>query len=362
MWIVLGLGAFVAVAWLAVLVWVGAGRSPRGARLARIERSPHWSGGKFHNLHATPTMTGDKSTMEALREFAFSHVAGLKPEADIPVVRTDLHKLDRRADVVVWLGHSTLLVQTGGRRFLFDPVLTSRLPVSLFMRPFRGTAAYAPQDVPDVDYLVITHDHWDHLDRPTVRALRGRVGAVVCGLGVGEHLAYWGYAEEKIHELDWGESLRVSDGLTLRCLPARHFSGRLFQRDATLWASWLIDGPRRIFVSGDGGYDTHLREIGARYPGIDLAVMENGQYNTDWRYIHMLPSLLPQAIADLGPQRVLTYHNSKFALARHPWREPLDSIATHAEGQPWQLLTPRIGEVVDLGRQQRFGAWWRTVE
>ena len=190
------------------------------------------------------------------------------------------------------------------------------------------------------------------MDWKTVTALRDRVGQVVCSLGIGEHFEYWGYDPKKIHDLDWGESYGP-----LRCLPTRHFSGRMGQHK-TLWASYLIEGPRRIFVSGDGGYDERFKQIGEQYPDIDLAIMENGQYDKGWRYIHTLPRELPQAISDLGAARVLTYHNSKYSLANHSWTEPLDSIYEHAKGQPWQLLTPRIGEPIGLDEQQTSRKWW----
>ena len=127
----------------------------------------------------------------------------------------------------------------------------------------------------------------------------------------------------------------------------------------TLWASYLIDGPRRIFISGDGGYDERFKTFGEQYPGIDLAILENGQYDEGWHYIHTLPSELPTVISELGARRVLTYHNSKYALANHSWTEPLDSIYAHAQGKSWQLLTPRIGEQVRLNEQQTFSNWWR---
>ena len=346
--------------WLGRSLWVEAGRAPRGERLERIKRSSLWRDGQFVNEELTPQFTGDKGMWQVLYEFLFVKTAGLVPDADIPAVKTDLRALSRHRDVVVWLGHSSVFIQSGGVRYLFDPVLTTGLPVSLFMRPFKGAAVFTPDDIPDVDYLIITHDHWDHLDYKTVKALRERVGRVVCGLGIGEHFEYWGYDAAKIHEMEWGDSLAVNAGTTLHCLPSRHFSGRLTKRNQSLWASYLIDGPQRVFVSGDGGYDARFRRIGERFGHIDLAILENGQYNADWRYIHTLPSQLPREIEELRAARVLTYHNSKYALARHPWREPLDSIAAAATtGRPWQLLTPRIGDPVSLtDTTQSFPRWW----
>lgn len=346
--------------WLGTLLWVEAGQLPRGQRLERVQQSPQWADGEFHNQQTTPQFTGDKSAVRVMWDYLFSKIDGLSPSAPVPAVKTNLKSIGRDEEVVVWLGHSSVFVQTAGKRFLFDPVLTAALPVTLFMRPFKGADAYAPADIPPVDFLIITHDHWDHLDYRTVKALRRRVGAVVCPLGVGQHFEYWGWDASLVHEMDWGDSLAIDSTATLRCLPARHFSGRLLGRNRTLWASYLIDGARRIYVSGDGGYDGRFAAIGRQYPGIDLAIMENGQYNTQWRYIHMMPQLLPQAVDDLGARWLLTYHNSKYALARHRWNEPLDSIAANARGHAWQLLTPRIGQPVSLGeaQAQEFEQWW----
>lgn len=344
----------VSIGYLVFTTFQAAGRRARGERMERIKASPRYIDGEFRNMEETPAITGSKDAMRQLRQ----KVENLVPERNVPVVKTDLHALDRSEEVVLWLGHSTVFIQSGGVRYLFDPVLTSKFPVKVFMKPFLGTDAYTPEDIPEVDYLIVTHDHWDHLDRPTVRAIRSRVGRVVCALGIGQYFEDWGYPVEKIDELEWGDSVRINATTVLRCLPSRHFSGRLLRRNQTLWASYLIDGQRRIFVSGDGGYDSRFEQFGMDYPGIDLAIMENGQYNENWKYIHTMPDLLPKAIDELGPARVMTYHNSKFALARHPWTEPLDRILENSKGKPWRLLLPRIGEVVELDGSQEFVKWW----
>lgn len=335
------------------------GRAPRGERLERVKRSPNYRDGKFQNFHPTPTTTMEKGGLRGFWNFLFGKNPGLKPVHDLPVVKTDLHHLDRSAELVVWFGHSSYFIQSGGKRFLVDPVLTNHFPMSLMFSPFKGTEVYTPEDVPDVDFLVITHEHWDHLDYNTVKRLKDRIGKVVCGLGVGEHFEYWGFSPERIVEMDWNDSFRPDDSLTIYCLPARHYSNRKLKKDQTLWASFLIDGERRIYLSGDGGYDTHFAAIGERFPGIDLAVMENGQYDRDWRYIHMMPAELPQAIQDLRPRQVLTVHHSKYALCKHPWIEPLNHIYEESVHQSYKLLTPRIGELIDLCDTTAVtGKWW----
>ena len=220
----------------------------------------------------------------------------------------------------------------------------------------------SPDDMPDIDVLIITHDHWDHLDYHTVKRLRERIARVVCPLGVGSHFEYWEFAPDRITELDWNESFAVDNSTTIHALPARHFSGRGLKRDRTLWASFMLETPKRnIFLSGDGGYGSHLAAIGQRFPKIDFAVIENGQYNADWRYIHLMPDLFSRAVADLHPQYVLTIHNSKFALARHPWNEPMTDAANSADRDLFTLLTPRIGEKVLLDRPVPTERWWKPL-
>lgn len=339
--------AGVAVAALAVRPSFG--RMPRGERLARIERSPNYRGGQFRNLQPTPALTSDKGFVRNLLAFAFRSKAGLRPESPVPVVRTDLRTLDSARDQLVWFGHSSYLLLLNGRRILVDPVFRSAAPFDFLNKAFPGTDCYRPEAMPDVDLLVITHDHWDHLDYRTVCELRERIGTVVCPLGVGEHFEYWGFDPERIVELDWDEEAVPMAGLEIVCLPARHFSGRDFRRNRTLWASYLLRTPsRQIYIGGDGGYGTHFARIGRQFPDIDLAILENGQYNADWRYIHTMPEQLPQVVADLGARRVLTVHHSKYALARHPWDEPLKSAAALARHAPPSVLQPVIGEVVAL--------------
>lgn len=337
-----------------------AGRSPRGARLEKVRQSPQWNGRKFQNPHFTAIVTNGRGHWLDTMNLCQGTDKHKKPKSDVPSAKTSLKGLSQTDDVVVWLGHSSLFIQVEGKRFLFDPVLTNKLPVKPFMRPFPGADVYSPKDIPQVDYLIITHDHWDHLDYHTVKALEDSVGAVYCSLGIGESFAYWGYPEEKIHDMDWNDSVVLDNDIVLYCLPARHFSRRFLDAGKTLWASYLIETPnRKVFVSGDGGYDTHFKAIAERFPAIDLAIMENGQYDKHWEYLHTLPSELPQAIDDLGARKVITYHNSKFALASHPWTEPMELIYRHSRGKPWILLTPRIGERVFLDKQQGFLPWWR---
>ena len=206
-----------------------------------------------------------------------------------------------------------------------------------------------PDDMPDIDYLVISHDHWDHLDYNTVKKLKDRIGAVICPLGVGEHFEYWGFDKERLIELDWNEDANLAPGFMIHCLPARHFSGRGLTANQSLWASFLLETPsQKIYIGGDGGYDTHYAEIGNRFPDIDLVILENGQYNEEWSLIHLMPQYMAQTARDLKAKRVLTVHHSKYALAKHRWDEPLKNAEEMKNKDSLNVLIPEIGEVVAL--------------
>ena len=350
LWIVLSIVVMMAIVGIVFVNQPSFGRIPRGERLARIERSPNYRDGAFRNIHETPLMTSDKGRLQGLLDFLFKDKTGLQPDTALTVVKTDLRQLDPEEDVLVWFGHSSYLIQVDGKRVLVDPVFCMAAPVSFINKPFKGTDVYRPEDMPDIDYLVISHDHWDHLDYHTVRALKDRVGKVICGLGVGEHFEYWGFDRERIVELDWDDEVRLDSGFVVYCLPARHFSGRGLAANKTLWASFLLETPsRKIYLAGDGGYDTHFARIGERFPGIDLAILENGQYNEGWKYIHLMPDYLERAALDVKAKKVMTVHHSKYALAYHRWDEPLRNELDMAKNDSLHVLIPRIGEVVRWG-------------
>ena len=297
-------------------------------------------------------MTSDKNRWQAMWDFLFAKPERLKPAEAVPAVKTDLKKLDVNADLLVWFGHSSYLLQLSGRRILVDPVFCMASPVSFINKPFEGTDIYVPADMPDIDYLVISHDHWDHLDYNTVTQLRGRIHKVIVPLGVGEHFEYWGYDKDDIVELDWQEDATPEEGFIFHCLPARHFSGRGLKSNRTLWASFLVETPSlNVYIGGDSGYDTHFREIGEKYRDIDLAILENGQYNEDWKYIHTMPAYLGREARELGAKQIMTIHHSKYALARHPWDEPLENERRAEKEDSLNLLVSKIGEVVIFNQE-----------
>ena len=337
------------------------GRIPRGERLKRIENSRNYKDRKFRNFTPTSQITSDKSILYSLFDFLFRKVDDLRPKKAIPVKVTNLKEIDSHEDILVWLGHSTIYLQLDGKRMLIDPVLISASPVSFANRSFEGADYYTPDDIPDLDYMIVTHDHWDHLDYKTIKRLKDRTGKVICGLGVGEHFERWGFDQGQIIELDWNETTLLNDGFRIHCLPARHFSGRGLSANRTLWVSYMFQSPSmNIYISGDSGYDSHFAQIGEMFDRIDLAIMENGQYDKDWKYIHMLPEQQVQAVKDLHPVRFMTYHHSKYALGLHSWYEPLDKIEEAAGRDSLKLITPMIGQPVYLKDQsQQFEKWWK---
>lgn len=340
------------------------GKLPAGERLTRIKQSKHYLNGEFQNLSPTILSTGNKSRWKIFYEFVFNHIENLTPPGPIPSIKTNLKSLPLDRNFFIWFGHSSYLIQLDGKRFLIDPVLITGSPLSFINKMFEGSNIYSPNDMPEIDYLIITHDHWDHLDYKAVSQLKPKVDQVITSLGVGSHLEYWGYDPNKISELDWYQTNTLTNQITITALPARHFSGRGLSTNKTLWSSFMLQSPNEtIYIGGDSGYDHFYQDIAKRFPNISLAIMENGQYNQDWAKIHIQPNELVQAVKDLQPKKLLGVHNSKFALARHSWKEPLEQLYQHAQQEKLPLFTPMIGEVFYFSEENLpFAKWWDKVK
>ena len=217
--------------------------------------------------------------------------------------------------------------------------------------------------MPEIDYLLITHDHWDHLDYPSVIALEPKTKAVVAGLGVGAYFEHRGYPREKIGEADWFSVLELEPRLKIHVLPARHYSGRLLTRNKTLWVGYALESAdRRVFFSGDSGYGPHIQEIARKFGGFDLVVLDSGQYDARWANIHMTPEEAATAAEALNAKALLPAHVGKFALARHTWDEPFRRIAAASADKSYALLTPLIGEPIMLGGANHGSTKWQQVE
>ena len=348
----------------AFLQQAGFGQLPRGTRLEKIKQSSNYQNGKFQNMSHTPDLTEGVGYYTVAKEFLFAKKTRVRPAGPLPSVKTDLLKLDLTKDVLVWFGHSSYFIQIDGKRILVGPVLSgSASPVPFGAKAFKGADIYTAADIPSIDYLFISHDHWDHLDYETIKKLKPKIKTVICGLGTGAHFERWGYDNNKVIERDWNEKIVLEDGFTAYTAPARHFSGRGLARNKSLWVSYVLQTPTmRIFIGGDSGYDRHFLEIGKAFGPFDLAVIENGQYDRNWRYIHLLPNEVLQAAKDLNAKRILPVHSAKFVLGNHPWDEPLELITKNKEAKNLNLITPMIGEQVNLkDENQTFTKWWRNL-
>ncbi len=341
------------------------GATPSGERLERIKQSPNYKDGSFQNLSVTPDLTEGVSYYTVMKEFFFSDKKRSKPSEAIPSVKTDLLSLNSEENVLVWFGHSSYFIQVDGKTFLIDPVFSGAAsPVKFTTKAFEGTDIYTTEDLPEIDYLLISHDHWDHLDYETILKLKSKVKTIITGLGTGQHFESWGFSTEQIVEEDWNTEIPLESGFTIHTLPARHFSGRTFTRNKAIWTSFALLTPSlKLYLGGDSGYDFHFAEIGKQFGGFDLAILENGQYDKNWRYIHMLPDEVLKAANDLNVKRLFPVHSSKFALANHNWDAPLKTITELNKEVGLPLVTPKIGELVYLSDStQTFSKWWLELE
>lgn len=337
------------------------GKLPSGERLKKIEASPNYKDGKFQNLSFTPDLAEGETMLKVLKKFFFERDKRSKPKERIPSQKTDLKNLNTAENVLVWFGHSSYFLQIDGKKFLIDPVFSGAAsPIPLTTKSFPGSDVYTTDDFPEIDYLLISHDHWDHLDYETVLQLKPKIKTIITGLGTGAHLEHWGFNPEIIIEKDWNETANLENGFSIHITPARHFSGRSFTRNKALWVSFVLQTPsHKLFLGGDSGYDTHFSKIGTDFGPFDLAVVECGQYNTSWRNIHLMPDEMLRVAHDLNTKVMMPVHWGKFALALHAWDEPISLVTQNAKTENFPLLTPMIGEKVNLDSFETFESWWK---
>ena len=367
--------ALFAIIIVAVVVLVGStgwldalGAAPTGDRLARIQRSPNYRNGAFQNPEVSSLGTPG-STWQTMRRWLAGHEQRVPP-GPIPIVtltRADFARPPASGLRATWLGHSTVLVEIDGARVLFDPVWARRASPSSLVGPKRFHAPpLALEELPPLDAIVASHDHYDHLDRGVVRALARSASQskarFVVPLGVGAHLERWGVPAERITELDWSESSTVGP-LTFTATPARHFSGRGFDRNHTLWASWSVAGPRhRVFHSGDTGPFAGLAAIGAQHGPFSLTLVKIGAYGETWPDIHLTPEQAVDAHAKLRGELLLPIHWGTFNLAFHAWDEPAERVVAAAVAGGTRLVMPRPGESIEpASAPPAVRSWWRDV-
>jgi L-ascorbate metabolism protein UlaG (beta-lactamase superfamily) len=329
------------------------------------ERSPNFHDGVFVNLEPA-SFNIDR---EEQRNIVWELIAGraeARPPTEIPLVIPEPRAFEAPAGqiAVSWFGHSTALLEIDGYRVLTDPVWSERCSPSDIIGPGRMHAPPVPLEaLPALDAIVVSHDHYDHLDIDTILALaHSQWAPFVVPLGVGAHLRDWGIPDERIIELDWNEQAHI-DELTVICTPARHFSGRFLNRNATLWASWAIIGPaHRAYFGGDTGYTKSFAEIGADHGPFDITLMPVGAYNKVWPDIHMNPEEAVRAHLDVNGRLLVPIHWCTFRLAPHPWAEPIERLLAAADSAHIQVAVPRPGERVDPAATAESGPWWRLPD
>jgi L-ascorbate metabolism protein UlaG (beta-lactamase superfamily) len=336
------------------------GAAAKGSRADRVNRSPQFRDGKFHNEHPSQTLPGG-DVGDLVRRYR-ADKERRKPRGPIPLVSA---AAEASADGlhVTWYGHASALIEMEGARVLFDPVWSDRVSPSARVGPKRLHPVPVPlEELPPIDAIVISHDHYDHLDLPTVRTLlRTQRAPFVVPLGIGAHLERWQVPADRIVELDWEESAEVGE-LKLTATAAQHFSGRGFSRDGTLWASWVVAGPkRRVFYSGDTGYFDGFATIGQKHGPFDVALVQIGAYDPMWPDIHMTPEEGVATHMDVHAHVLIPVHWATFTLAPHAWGEPVDRLWREAKAQGVTLAVPRPGERVDIDNPPAVDGWWQTL-
>ncbi len=333
------------------------GKKPEGKRLKRIRELNNYKDGALQNLSHTPMKPADVSYWSIIGEMLRKN-PDKRPLFSLPSVKPDFSLTDHTR--VTWFGHSSYLLQVNGFNILVDPVFSvTPSPFSfLGYNRFSGTDFIKPEDLPELDVVLLTHDHYDHLDYQTILKIDHKTKAFITALGVGAHLEHWQIDGHKIKELSWGEQETVH-GITFIASQARHFTGRLFKRNQTAWTSFVVQTPNhQLFIGGDSGYDTFFKEIGEHYGPFDLAILECGQYNKFWPYIHMFPHETVKAALDLKAKVLMPVHWGKYALAMHNWDEPIKELVNEAEQNQLKLTTPKLGEAVVIDIHYPTQKWW----
>jgi L-ascorbate metabolism protein UlaG (beta-lactamase superfamily) len=343
------------------------GGTPTGERLARMQRSPNYRDGQFHNSDTTE-LGVEGSVGSSLKRWLFGPEER-HPPAPIPTVkltRADFATPPASGLRATWLGHSTVLVEIDGLRLLFDPVWATRASPSSLIGPKRFfEVPLGVDELPALDAVVASHDHYDHLDRDVVKALARAQPSMrfIVPLGVGAHLEKWGVAPERVTDLDWWERTTLGT-LTLTATPARHFSGRgLSDQNHTLWSSWSVRGPvHRVFHSGDTGPFPGFARIGEAEGPFDLTLLKIGSYGEGWPDIHVTPEQAVDANSQLRGRAMLPIHWGTFNLAFHAWDEPAERVVTAALVRGTKLFMPRPGESIEPSLAPDTTRWWREVK
>jgi L-ascorbate metabolism protein UlaG (beta-lactamase superfamily) len=343
------------------------GKDPHGSHLEKIKASTHYDLSRDQFINRRPDviekMRENQNMFTLTLRFLFSGDQNQRPSDKLPEIKPDMEDFLKKSDGMkfIWFGHSTFLVNLEGKIILFDPVFSgSAAPFSFMIKRFQD-AVLKLEELPPVDYIILSHDHYDHLDMETIEFFKNKSTKFITPLGVISHLKEWGIADNRLTELDWWESISI-DELQIVCTPAQHFSGRKGTNgNKTLWGSWVLIGKtERMYFSGDSGYDDHFKSIGNKYGPFDVAFIENGQYNEQWRAVHVLPEETAQAFLDLKGKKLIPVHWGMFDLSLHSWYEPIEKLEEQANKKNIDLLTPKFGQIVKTKEENLFEKWWKN--
>ncbi|NDV65064.1 MBL fold metallo-hydrolase [Bacteroides sp. 224] len=335
------------------------GRYPSKKKEAEYALLPNYKDRSFQNLYNTDSVM---YINERIRKEKTDRKFRKRPKLsqDIPSVKTNLKDTVFEETTVVWFGHSSYLIQSKGFNILVDPVLCDYAsPMFYFNRSMPGSHIYKVKDLPPIDLILITHDHYDHLDCHTVRKYRKKDTQAIVPLGIGTLLDQWGWKSGNYQEVNWGDTVVFNQDIQVISTPQQHRSGRFKKKGRTLWTSYVLNiHGHRIFIGGDGGYNKHFKDIGDKYGPFDLAFLENGQYNVDWIPNHSFPEQTVHTAQELKAKMVLPVHWSRFAAAYHIWNEPIKEFLPLMDAVGIPVTVPKIGEPYTIGTPAKRDVWW----
>lgn len=338
------------------------GRNPSKEQKEVYNKFDNYVNGKFVNQVPTK-MNMSASVILSMIKDSISNAKDRNPAGQITVSVIDWNKIKSEEDSLTWFGHSALLLSIDNKKILLDPMLGPIASPSSFAgsKRYSENMLHIIDEMPPIDAVFITHDHYDHLDYPSILKLENKVGHFFVPHGVSAHLIRWGVAKEKITELNWWDETDFQ-GLIVALTPSKHFSGRgILNRDATLWGGWVILGKHtRLYTSGDGGYGAHFKEIGKKYGPFDIALIDGGQYDRRWSWVHMAPEQAVQAHLDVNGKNMMLMHWGAFTLAYHGWKEPIERALKEAKKAEVNLIAPKIGETIllDVDPYIPPSTWW----
>ena len=335
------------------------GSNPSSKEKIEYEKFINFENGSFINSENTPLMTGEISTWEFFKKDSLRKPTNLKTEK---INESFFAQVGNKDYQIAWLGHSAFLISIDEKIILLDPMLGSHAsPISIpSLKRFNSELPINPELIPYIDFVILSHDHYDHLDFSTIQLIKDKVKNFLVPLGIGSHLRSWNVKEQNIREMNWEQSYKIDD-LEFVCLPARHFSGRgPLNRNSTLWSSWAIKSSSlKIYFSGDSGYGSHFEKIGKEHGPFDISLIDCGQYNSAWKYSHMFPGQAVAAAIDLKSKYFMPIHWGGFILAMHPWDEPVKKSKKLAKEKGLNCLTPQIGEILSKSSlNKQFPLWW----